>query len=392
MVDRVVKGKPVVEETPKEEVKEVKLTRKEKRYARIRKRLFKEKDILYEGPISYRVLRILAWICLALGQVVLLNSIGTNMFGYNQIGETGTLICSLFASLSTPFFIIASFGLVLSGRRDIHDFMLVYGLAYLGMGLGFVLFYLRYINGLFVKMGLDATPFPVLLEGFLADKVQVNVFADLFAFSLFHFFMNYTPKRIFKGKSLIVFRLFSLIPILFIIGSYVIKILYATDVIEIPFYIFPFLTTKSPIIYFVFVVVSLWIKNRERWFIKLGATKKEYQHFLNTKRNSLSISVHLSLLILVSVIFDILLFLFALIHLTLKNIPQEAIFDIIVNTYGVGQASGMVLAVPFILLYSYQRKHKDARVDIAIPIIGIALIVVVYVEGIYQFIINTFGL
>ena len=52
----------------------------------------------------------------------------------------------------------------------------------------------------------------------------------------------------------------------------------------------------------------------------------------------------------------------------------------------------MVFAIPFILLYSYQRKHKDARVDIAIPILGIALIVVVYVEGIYQFIVNFLGI
>ena len=208
-----------------EQQAEHKMTHKEKCYERIRNRLFKENDIKYEGPLSYRALRILAWICLALSQVALLNSIGTTLFHYNQLGETASTIIGLFASLSTPFFIVASFGLILSGRRDVRDFMLVYGLAYLGMGLGFVVFYLRYINGLFVKLGLEQSIFQIFLESFLADKVQVNVFADLFAFALFHFFVNFTPKKIFKGKSLIIFRLFSLIPLAFVVVSYVLKVL-----------------------------------------------------------------------------------------------------------------------------------------------------------------------
>ena len=390
MTQKVAEEQPVeqeviVESTPK-------LSHKEKRYARIKKKLFKEDDIKYVGPLSYRALRILAWVCLALGQVALLNSIGTNLFHYNQLGPFWSTFCSLLSNLSTPFFIIASFGLVLSGRRNMRDFMLIYGIAYVGVALGFVFFYMRYIDGLFVKMGLNRTPFPALISGFLSDKVQVNVFADLFAFSLFHFFMNYTPKRVFKGKSVIIFRLFSLLPIIFVIVSYIIKILSVTKVVTLSFYVFPFLTTKSPIVYFVFVVASLWIKHRERWFIKLGATKEEYQKFLNTNRNSLSVSSHLSLIILISLVFDLALFIFALIHYAIHKLPMDAFSDVVVDVYGVGQASMMVLAIPFIFLYSYKRKHLDSRIDIAIPICGLALIVVVYVEGVYQFILNILGL
>ncbi|MBP5575071.1 MAG: hypothetical protein J6X50_05015 [Bacilli bacterium] len=375
-----------------EEISKPKLTNKEKRYARLKNRLFKEKDIRYEGPLSYRALRILGWICLALGQVVLLNSLGVNLLHWNLLGPFWSRFCSLVSNLSTPFFIIASFGLVLSGRRNMRDFMLVYGLAYIGIGLGFVFFYLRYIDGLFVMMGLEQTPFPTLVSGFLSDKVQVNVFADLFAFSLFHFFMNYTPKRVFKGKLVIIFRLFALLPIAFVIVSYILKILNATNIIALSFYVFPFLTTKSPIVYFAFVVASLWIKNRERLFIKLGATKEEYQEFLNTNRNSLSMSIHLSLIILISIVFDVILFIFAMIHYGIHGLPVETFSETVVDVYGVGQSSMMVLAIPFILLYSYKRKHKDARIDIAIPICGIALMVVVYIEGIYQFILNILGL
>ena len=389
MNKKVVEEKPVEEEVIEES--EPKLSHKEKRYARIKRRLFKEDDIKYVGPLSYRALRILAWFCLALGQIAFLNSVGLSILHWSPIGKGWANACSMISNLATPFFILASFGLVLSGRRNMRDFMLIYGIAYLGVGLGFVFFYLRYIDGLFVKLGLQQTPFPALVSGFLSDKVQVNVFADLFAFSLFHFFMNYTPKRVFKGKLLIIFRLFALLPIFFVIVSYILKILSATKVIELSFYVFPFLTTKSPIVYFVFVVASLWIKHRERMFLKLGATREEYHQFLNTNRNSLSVSIHLSLIILLSVVFDGLLFLFSFIHYGIHGLPLDTFSEVVVDVYGVGQSSMMVLIIPFIFLYSYKRKHIDSRIDIAVPIVGIALIVVIYVEAIYQFICNILG-
>lgn len=365
-----------------------KALKREKRYNKIRNRLFKENDIKYEGPLSYRYLRILAWIFLAFGQIVLLNSLSASMMHYDALGDVWTTILGILSSLSTPLFILASFGLVLNGRRNIRDFMLVYGLAYVGMGLGFIIFYLRYIKGLFVELGLAELPFIDYFDAFLSDKVQVNVFADLFAFALFHFFLNYTPRKIFKGKSIYAFRLFSLVPVIFVLGSYIIKILTATGQMNLPFYIFPFLTTKSPIIYLIFIVAAMWIKNRERWYIKLGATKHDYQEFLKTKRNSLSVSIHLSIIIAVASLLDIVLLIIAMIYYCANNLPTDDIGDVVINTFGVGQASIMLLAIPFIFLYSYKRKHKDTRIDLLIPIVGIALIALVCVEGIYQFILE----
>ena len=174
--------------------------------------------------------------------------------------------------------------------------------------------------------------------------------------------------------------MFSIIPLAFVIASYVFKILGGLGKLDIPFYIYPFFTTKSPIVYFVFVVASLWIKNRERWFLKLGASRKDYQKFLNTNRNSLSLSIHLSLIILVWSSSSIIVKLF------------EEMSGIVNNIFENGQTLGLLLIIPFLFLYSYKRKHKDARIDIAIPICGIALMVVVYVEGIYQFILNILGI
>ena len=161
---------------------------------------------------------------------------------------------------------------------------------------------------------------------------------------------------------------------------------------DLPFYVFPFLTTKSPIIYLIFIVAALWIKNRERWFIRLGATRQEYHEFLKTNRNSLSVSITLSVIILLSVFLDILLLLIALIYYAANNLPSDNFVDVVFGTFGFGQASSMILAIPFIFLYSYKRRHKDTRLDLIIPILGIALIVLVYVEGTYQFIIEFLNL
>ena len=374
----------IIEEKPLDK----KALKREKRYNKIRKRLFKENDIKYEGPLSYRYLRIFAWLFMAFGQIVLLNSLSASMMHYDALGDVWTIILGILSSLSTPLFILASFGLVLNGRRNIRDFILVYGLAYVGMGLGFIIFYLRYIKGLFVELGLSELPFTDYFDAFLSDKVQVNVFADLFAFALFHFFLNYTPRKIFKGKSVYAFRLFSLIPVIFVLGSYIIKILTATGQMNLPFYIFPFLTTKSPIIYLIFIVAAMWIKNRERWYLKLGATKHDYQEFLKTNRNSLSVSIHLSIIIALASLLDIVLLIIAMIYYFANNLPTDDIGDVVINTFGVGQASIMLLAIPFIFLYSYKRKHKDGRIDLIIPILAIALLALVYVEGIYQFILE----
>ena len=179
-----------------------------------------------------------------------------------------------------------------------------------------------------------------------------------------------------------------MLPILFILTSYVLKILAATNQISMPFYIFPFLTTKSPIVFLVFVLADLWIKNREKWYLRLGASKEQYNEYLKTKRNSLHVSINLTIIILISILFDVLLLIIAVIYFTATNLPVEKFGDIAIDTFGVGQAITMLLTVPFIFLYSYKRKHKDTRIDLLIPIVGIALIALVYVEGIYQFILE----
>ena len=159
----------------------------------------------------------------------------------------------------------------------------------------------------------------------------------------------------------------------------------------IPFFIYPFMTTKSPLVFAIFVTVSLWIKNREKVFLRFGATKEEYQKYTLTNRNSLSFSIHLSIIIAFYAIIEILLLIvLVLVFFSIKGDNAEGI-ETYFDAFGIGQAFSCLIAIPFILLYSYTREHKNGSFDLIIPMGGFALIAFVYIEYIYQFLMHTFG-
>ena len=163
-----------------------------------------------------------------------------------------------------------------------------------------------------------------------------------------------------------------MIPLTFALGSYIITVLVRFEFLELPFEVYPFLATKSPLIYLVFICMSLWIKNRERIYVKLGASQKEYVGFLKTNKNSLSFSIHVCFLFVVV----------ALIDLILGAIVPNA------TNYSLGQGIVLFLAVPFVLLFSYNKSHKDKNIDLLIPFAGIILLLLAYAEGIYQVVMS----
>ena len=132
------------------------------------------------------------------------------------------------------------------------------------------------------------------------------------------------------------------------------------------------------------IQLSLWIKNRERLFLKLGASKEEYQKYLLTKRNSLSFSINLSLFVILAAVLEAIIIL-------VVGFIYIAEFDNIVpilDNYQLGQAISMIVAIPILFLYSYTREHKNTLLDIFIPIGGIALCGFVYLEYVFQLILK----
>ena len=166
----------------------------------------------------------------------------------------------------------------------------------------------------------------------------------------------------------------------------VLKFLSANHVVLLPLYLYPLLPTKPPFTFIAFTILTLFIKNRERIYISHGKTEEEYNQFLKTNANSLQFSVFTSVIFAVCAIVDIvitatiaLVISFSAATPELGNQGFEALIDC-----GMGKSLSLIFIVPFILLFSYTKSHKNKRIDIIIPIAAIALIALVLIEGGFQ--------
>ena len=203
--------------------------------------------------------------------------------------------------------------------------------------------------------------------------------------------MNYRPKRLFTGRLLGVFRAFAVLPIAYEIASILLKTLAVEGKVALPLIVFPFLTVKPPMTFLVFVVLALFIKNRERIFRKNGKTHEDYQAFLRTNRNSFQFSRFTAIILAAAGILDIVA-MFVVSAILSRHTAEGAELDMgfflsHVNALGLGDSVLLLLLSPLMLLFSYTRTHKNKTLDTFIPFAGIALIVLVYIEGAYQFLL-----
>ena len=92
--DGAIRGRPKgtknnmrsVEE--KEQIASAKKTIKRERIReKLRRRLTNEQDIKYLGPLSYRYLRIIAWLAFIVGQVALISMLTDKFTGLGDAGE-----------------------------------------------------------------------------------------------------------------------------------------------------------------------------------------------------------------------------------------------------------------------------------------------------------------
>lgn len=372
------------EEKPLSKRKQKRLAKKAKRRAKLKNKLLGDQDIKYRGPLSYRHLRIVGWIAMAAAQFLVINSISGNILEKPLVGIVGSYIINIVANLSVPLFMIAVFATILNKKKTYKSVIVLYAALYLAIGVGFFIIYRRYLSTLFDMVAEEGQSGSQYAAEALGSKVEVNVFADLLALSLFNFFINYTPTKYFQGNKRKIFRAFSILPILFAVVSYTLKVNDIFGNISLPIELIPFLATKPPLIYVVFILITLWIKYREKTIYRLGATKDEFHKYLNTNKNSLSFSLHLSFILFIVLILD---FIAAVVLLAV--VQDEITFYVMAASLKIGESTSLILAIPFVLLFSYTRSYsKDtSNIDLLIPLGGIGLIVLTYVEGIYEIIV-----
>ena len=364
---------------------------KVKKVAKLRRRKHKilarsaENDIRYRGPLSYRSFRVLAWICLALAQVVLLMKLDQRLEPeYAAVYDTPIAVLGPLSSLALPLLLIANFAVILDGREGYVRQMLRYGFFAAGTGAGCCFFIKRYLLGslgFLIQSPEEAPQYLDMLisifrpQGFLA----FNIFIDLFLCSLFMCLVNCRPKRVFTGRRVIILRVLAILPAAYEIGCIVLKIMAANGWLRLPIMVWPFLTTKPP--------MTFLIKRRERLFRRHGRTHEEFMEHMQTNYNSLRFSLFTAKTFFLTALLDIFV-VFGIPAMILAVRGQDLngyapLMDTLADS-GFGGSIELLPMIPFMLLFSYTRTHKNRIIDAFLPLGGIFLIFWVWIEGGYQ--------
>ena len=364
-----------------------------------------DKDIKYRGPLSYRGLRLIGWIAMAamfvsmmLGLVLKLKGAMGGVDDTQIEGlSTASSILSYFSALPLPLFLIANFAVILQSRNNYKKLILSYLRILLIVYVVFIAVYYHYIVVLLMKLDkssfMEARNLSVDIFTALGKQngLVVNVFVDLFCCVLIMFFIDYTPKNHFQGKKLILFRLLAFLPFLYEIGSAVLmgllgmNAIYPDFTFSLPPELLP-LIGKKPIGMIVgFVLICLFIKIREKLYIKKGGTPEGYNAYLKTNRDSFKFSLFMAVMFLIIAIVDFsIVFIPTLIALGKNPEPQYAytLIDVL-KGFTLGKSFCLILVVPFILLFSYSKQHENQKLDKMLPIIGVGLVVFAIIETLF---------
>lgn len=358
-----------------------------------------ENDIKYRAPLSYRYLRIIAWICLIIAQIGMVAKLNIRIVpgSEQQIGWVKDM-GEIFATFPLPLFLLANFAVMYQKRDSWKKLIMFYGGVALGLYIVANVVIIHYGYGFvnafaqidFMDM---AKGFGLLLFGLGKTGLVFNIFIDLFLCALVFYFLNYNPKS-FQGKKLIIFRSFVIIPILYEVGSILIKYFVSLGQMDLPFFVFFLLTSKPPLMFAAIVALFVILKIEELRKKKKYLNNDFVKEHRKTNAHSLRFSIIIAITFFVAGIIDLIIYLSTSLALASKFVADIEDIDVasylalyVISHLGFGDASTLLLIAPLTLLFSYTKVHKNKKIDPLIPVVGIALILFVYVEGIFQIVV-----
>lgn len=370
-----------------------------------------ENDIKYGGVLSYRHIRIIGWVCMVIAQVALVLTLDTRI-SPQSAATLGPWInvLSFFSALPLPLFMLANFSIILQGKGAYKSLLIRFGAMAVGMyllGNFIVLHYgyraMRAFGPITYKDAADF--FGILLPALGKTGYMLNLFIDMILCVMLFFFANYTPEKHFQGKKIYLFRALIALPIAYEVAGFVIKCLIYFGSIDggfdIPSFVFFLLPSKPPLLFLAFVIIVICLKLSEKLYLRReGHTHETYAEYVKTKAHSLRTSVLIATTFLIAAVLDLI----ALIVVSVLSVGQTAFIDAATMTEeemqlailhaqylltaflnaGIGGAVSLFVVAPLVMLFSYTKKHKNPKIDTLIPVAGIALIAVVYIEGIFQ--------
>lgn len=339
-------------------------------------KLLSKKDIKYRGIFSYRTLKLLGFLLMIFSQVFIAYSFVNKIIALPETTLTFLNVLEIASVFALPMFLAANFCIIMSSKNKIKRYLIVYSITAILIYLTIVLIYYRYLYGAAYAITQDAETATNIANS-ISDKlfggmVNYNVFIDLSLFSMFFFFLFYNPKKQLSKKGMTVFRWCSLIPVVFAVVAFVLYALNFMQYLELPMAVLALLPCRSLTVYIIMFVIALAIKWRKHTFYSWGGTKEEYANYLQTKRNSLEVSVMSSIIVFVLCILDLVLVLI---------VPHLFLF-------GFGTTWYMIAIVPFLFLLSYSRQPKYKSIDYALPALFIISCIIVYLEAVMYVIVS----
>ena len=270
-----------------------------------------ENDMRYRGPLHYQHFQILGWLCIVLSQAVVILKLGGKLDSSIAADTAGLMgILSQVTDLSLPFLLIANFARILNESEGYRNQLIKNAVAAAALCGAFYLFFYRYLIGGMEALVTDPAEVVPAVQSVLSGKlsfgfISFNLFVDLLLCTLVMFFLNYRPSRVFRGKWIHVFRLFTILPIGYEIACMILKVQTAKGNIRMPVWSFPLLPVKPPMTFVLFVILAVFVKTRELRFRRHGKTHQEYKAFLKTRRNSWNFSVFLAVMMVVVSLADL---------------------------------------------------------------------------------------
>ena len=192
------------------------------------------------------------------------------------IGLKWFLFIILNLNLSIGFFCMTTFSKVLKDTMNIKKFYIINSIGfaiYYSLSVVILKVFIKDMIGNYFRDEVDNTRvskkaevrkvFDDLVEyilRFVGDFLgSFNTFLENITIGTMYIFLFYVPEN-YSGKKLLYFRLLSLIPIVYIVVSLILRALYNTKVIWINIYVLPFLLGAKITVYLFFVSTLLLIK------------------------------------------------------------------------------------------------------------------------------------
>lgn len=360
-----------------------------------------ENDIKYGGVLSYRHLRIIAWICLAIAQISVVLSLQAklNKDSASTVDLISTIL-SYVGSLPLPLFFLANVSEMTRKKSNFRSFFYKYGGLAIGMFLLQNLLVMHFIYGIAKSLEPSLTLGQLfrivgeILPSLGYKAYMLNIFIDMFLCTLLFFFLYYDPQHVFTGKKRIIFRLFSIFPIAYEIGAIFVKYYVMLGNFQMPCYYFFLLPSKPPLVFLAFVALIIFLKIYEvRHLRKPGHNIDTWYEHAKTKAHSLKVSLITAITFLFAAIIDLVIIVVYIIvnaagAADLVANEDELILYIfaklsVLTNAGMGGAVPLIMIIPIVLLFSYTKTHKNKNIDVIIPALGIALMAAVYFEGFF---------